>query len=287
MQNLVLKYSKLAMLLLCFFIGVASVNASPWVKQAGDAYIKAGFSDYTTESSFDFEGESQDVSPYYSQSVSVYGDVGLGHGLGLENYLQVTTATSAGSTDKGASIWQTGLRYQIAENPAWSIAAITTMPLTNGIDNALLTDRIWEAGLRTEVGASILSGKGYTILGVGYWLPLFLGPDENDGDLAHEFEWFGELGYFVMPQLLCKASIRSRMGIDSTLNNSAKDQSDSGLPSALGRTPSRSFLDASLSAAWGFDEKLSHGVQFDYSRTIWGESASVGQALALGYFFQL
>jgi len=99
------------------FSGQASAGA--WVAEKGKSYSKVGYSDY---SATDFFGDQPDLGEFEGESISYYGEWGLGNNWGLFTSvlyqdIRQTNAAGEATENSGLSDLDIGVKYQWQAEP--------------------------------------------------------------------------------------------------------------------------------------------------------------------------
>ena len=252
----------------------ASVNATAgaWVGEEGTGYAKLGYSTYEAN---DYRGNNPTFENFESNSVSFYGEYGLGKSFAIygsllhQSYDQTDSALGESSAS-GLGDTELGLRYQWQADPfVLSTSFLVKTPFLYDAEDGLGNNQ-------TDYEAKVLIGKGldkYGYIGAEFGYRL------RNGAPSDEYRYLLEYGFSVNENLYFRTKLD---GILSANNSDAPAGSFNGNLSNPFEFDSGKL---ELTAGWNFDKSTSlknYGVEITYTREIYGENILEGNTIQLG-----
>lgn len=246
-------------------------TAGAWVGEKGSGYTKLGFASYTAD---DYHGNNPTFVDFESTSASLYAEYGLGNNFAIygsllnqsydqrDSQLGDTSASGFGDVD-------IGLRYQWQADPVViSTSFLVKTPFLYDAKDGLGNDQ-------TDYEARILIGKslnefGYFGAEVGYRL--------REGDPSDEYRYLLEYGFNASENVYFRTKLD---GILSANNATAVISNNENLSNPLEFDSGK----LELTAGWSFDKSTSldgYGVEFTYTREIYGDNILQGNRYELG-----
>ena len=265
--NLVLKMLSISALVLS-----TSAFAGAWVGEDGSVYLKLGYADFSSDT---YRGNDPTFESFNGQNTSLYGEYGLGNDFSIYGSLLYQTydqkySVTGTSSAKGFSDTEIGLRYQWQADPfVLSTSFLVKTPFLYSKDDGLGNNQ-------EDYEAKILIGKGLNEYGyfgveVGYRL--------RTGDPSDEYRYLLEYGFNITPDVYFRTKLD---GIFSAENSSAISTPNTGnLSNPLEFDSGK----VELTTGYNFKENIALkglGVEFTYTREIYGKNILQGDTFQLG-----
>jgi len=247
-------------------------TAGAWVGEKGSGYIKLGYADY---SSTTYRGDNPTFERFDGQNTSLYVEHGLGNKFAVfgsllyQSYEQSDTELGR-TTASGFGDAEIGVRYNwISEPFVLSTSLLLKTPFLYDEDDGLGNDQ-------EDYEAKILLGKGldkYGYVGAEFGYRL------RTGEPSDEYRYLLEYGFNVNKNVYFRAKL------DGIL--SANNSDDSGVVISDNLSNPLEFDSGKLELAtgWNFDKNSSlsgFGVEFTYTREIYGNNILQGNSFQLG-----
>jgi len=248
-----------------------NANAGAWVGEEGTGYTKLGFSSYKAE---DYHGANPSFVDFESTSTSLYVEYGLGNDFAIygsllnQSYDQRDTIAGTSSAS-GFSDTEIGIRYQWQANPF----VVSTSFL-------IKTPFLYDAGdglgnHQYDYEAKILIGKslneyGYFGTEFGYRL--------RQGAPSDEYRYLFEYGFSATENIYFRTKLDGILSANNADNVTAN----------TGNLSNPFEFDSGkleLTGGWSFDKSSAlngFGVEFTYTREIYGDNILEGDRFELG-----
>ena len=240
-------------LLSAFAIGGA------WVPEKGSTYLKLGFRDLDTDTVFDASGSQADGF-FEERAVDFYGELGIGHRLGLWTALSHKRIENEDQKASGLSDIELGLRYRMkkGEFGVLSLGSTVKLPYLYDEDDAFRLGNGQE-----DLELRLLYGKGLGIFYVGAEAGYRWRTEDPSDEWRYLLEVGGSLEWFYF---------RSKLdGIESVDNGALQDtENNPTLYNNYDVTKWEVTTGASLSPTLGLE--LTWTDSIDGRNTIAGES---------------
>lgn len=246
-------------------------NAGAWVGAKGTGYSKLGFATYNAES---YKGNNPTFVDFQSTGTSLYAEYGLGNNFAIygsllhQSYDQRDTALGENSAS-GFGDADIGIRYQWQADPVViSTSFLVKTPVLYSAGDGLGNNQ-------TDYEARVLIGKslkeyGYFGAEVGYRL--------REGDPSDEYRYLLEYGFSANKNLY----FRTKLDGILSANNSDSVPINSGNLSNPFEFDSGKL---ELTTGWNFDKNNTfkgYGIEFTYSREIYGDNILQGNRFEIG-----
>jgi len=248
-------------------------HAGAWVLDKGKGYTKVGITDYSAD---EFFGDNPDLGEFEGQSISFYGELGLGNNWGvyvstLYQDIEQTDASGASLQNDGFSDFEVGVKYQWQLEPfVLSTSFAAKLPYLYDEDDALpLGNGQEDYEARILIGKS-LNQYGYVGVELGYRL--------RSGDPSDEIRYLLEYGISLNDNLYFRAKLD---GIESA--NNASNNIVNGVN--LSRQLEFDVGKLELTAGWNFGEPSEGGARWGaeitYNEDLFGDQALEGSGVQL------
>ena len=245
-------------------------HAGAWVPKQESGYAKLGFTSYSADERFD----SNEPVDFDGDSISYYGEYGLGGNLGLywsfiyqdiEQTVDGTTTSNSGLSDV-----EVGARYQWVSEPfVFSTSFLAKLPYLYDEDDALpLGNGQEDFEIRALFGKG-LNRFGYFGVELGYRLRL-----EEPSD---EYRYLLEYGFNATENLYFRTKLD---GIQSVGNAES-----GGAGGNLALAPEFDLGKLELTAGWNFGSKNDSdrwGIEITYTDEIFGSDTLQGESIQIG-----
>lgn len=247
--------------------------AGAWVPGEGTGYVKLGQADYEASK---FRGNNDSFKDFSSTNTSLYAEHGLGnkfaiYGSLLYQSFEQTDINNHTSSASGFSDTELGVRYQWQAAPfVMSTSFLVKLPYLYDEDDAVPLGSGQE-----DYELKVLIGNGLGNL--GYW-NAEMGYRLRTGSYSDEYRYLLEYGFDVNKNLYLRAKLD---GILSANNADTVPFSDAN----LSITPEYDSGKMELTAGWNFDKNSqlnNWGVEFTYTREIYGDNILQGNSYQLG-----
>lgn len=251
----------------------SAATAGAWVGEKGSGYIKLGYADYSANN---FIGENPSFNSFNGKNTSLYVEHGIGNNFAVYGSLlyqsldQVDIDNNASGAD-GFSDTELGLKYQWQADPfVLSTSFLARLPyLYDETDEFPLGD-----GQEAYEG-KVLIGKSLNQYG---YLGIEMGYRAITGEPSDEYRYLIEYGFNL------NKNIYFRTKLDGVLSaNNSTEQEISG--SNLLITSEYDSGKLELSTGWNFDSNSAlkgYGIEFTYTREIYGDNILQGNSYQLG-----
>lgn len=249
--------------------------AGAWVPSKGEGYGKLGVQNYSADSYF---GDNADFDEFKGQSVSYYGELGLGSDLALYGSLlyqdiEQTMVSGESASGKGLADTELGLRYQWQVDPfVLSTSLLVKLPyLYDENDDLPLGNGQEDVEFRVLLGKSVYP-YGYVGAEFGYRY--------RTGAPSDEYRYLLEYGFSANDNLYFRTKL------DGTLSANNSDSTTDGSGN-LSLGPEFDLGKFELTVGWNLgknrERKLGRwGVELTYTREVYGDNTLEGDALQLG-----
>lgn len=281
MNNLVTKRNKVSgkahvTVIAAFAISAAilsaNANAGAWVGKKGTGYTKLGFATYEAD---DYHGSNPTFIDFESKSISFYGEFGIGNDFALygsllnQSYDQRDSVLGE-SDASGFADTEIGIKYQWQANPfVVSTSFLIKTPFLYDEEDAL-------GNHQTDYEAKILIGK--SLNEYGYFGAEF-GYRFRDGTPSDEYRYLLEYGFNVNDNLYFRTKLD---GILSAENSDAVAVNSDNLSNPFEFDSGK----LELTGGWNFDKSSGlkgFGVEFTYTREIYGDNILKGDRFEIGF----
>ncbi len=257
----------------------ADANAGAWVAEKGKSYTKVGYSDY---SATDFFGDQADLGEFEGESVSYYGEFGLGNNWGLFTSvlyqdIRQTNAAGEATDNSGFSDLDIGVKYQWQAEPfVLSTQFLAKLPYLYDEDDELpLGNGQEDFEAKVLIGRS-LNQYGYFGLEFGYRLRT----DEPSDEWRYLIEYgvsFNDNFYF-----------RTKLDGIESVGNADTEISSAGIN--LSRTPEFDIGKLELTLGWNFGKPNPDGgrwgAELTYTDDLFGDQTLQGDGLQIAVTLQ-
>lgn len=265
------------------FIGIAltlaltTVNASAgaWVPEEGNGYIKLGYADFSANN---FRGDNPTFDGFDGQNTSIYAEHGLGRNFAVygsllyQSYEQGDTVTGT-TKASGLGDAEIGVRYQWQAEPfVFSTSFLVKTPFLYDEDDGLGNNQE-DYELKFLLGKG-LNKYGYVGAEIGYRL--------RTGEPSDEYRYLLEYGFNINKNVYLRAKIDGILSVDNADAQNAEDLINIDNLSNPLEFDSGKF---ELATGWNFDKSSSlkgYGIEFTYSREIYGSNILQGNSFQLG-----
>ena len=265
---------------LCCFPSVAWSGA--WVPEVGSGYFKLGANYFEATDRF---GDNDGFEEFTSESITLYGEVGLLDDLGLfvSAPFQDLEQTFDGDTtsESGLGDVEVGLRYKwFAEPFVFSTAFTVKIPEFYDQDAQLpLGNGQYDYELRALIGRS-LGDLGYFGIEGGYRL--------RADEPSDEYRYLVEYGFSAGPNLYFRTKLD---GIATVGNASNSTSSTLFSGNNLSITPEFDLGKLELTTGWNFNDSPTSssnlGIEFTFTEDLYGDDALDGRTFQLALTYQL
>lgn len=246
-------------------------NAGAWVGEKGTGYAKLGFATYKAT---DYHGSNPSFIDFESNSVSLYAEYGLGNDFSIfgsllnQSYDQRDTITGNTSAS-GFGDTEIGLKYQWQANPfVLSTSFLVKTPALYDAEDGLGNNQ-------TDYEAKVLIGKSLNEYG---YFGVELGYRVRQDAPSDEYRYLIEYGFDVNESLYLRTKLD---GILSANNSDAVAVNNANLSNPFEFDSGK----LELTGGWRFDKHSGldgYGVEFTYTREIYGDNILKGNRFELG-----
>ncbi|MCL1077734.1 hypothetical protein D5R81_07065 [Parashewanella spongiae] len=250
----------------------ANSMAGAWVGEKGTGYTKIGFSTYEANG---YRGNNPSFDNFESNSISFYGEYGLGNSFSLfgsllhQSYDQVDTVLGK-SSSSGLGDVELGLRYQWQADPfVLSTSFLVKSPFLYDADDGLGNNQ-------TDYEAKILLGKGLDKFG---YVGAEFGYRLRTGEPSDEYRYLLEYGFSVNENLYFRTKL------DGILSANNSDVAPGSLSGNLSNPFEFDSGKLEFTTGWNFDKSTAlkgFGLEVTYTREIYGENILEGNTIQLG-----
>ncbi|RYV04059.1 hypothetical protein SOPP22_01235 [Shewanella sp. OPT22] len=271
-NNLKLKNTSLKALLISapFMLAATNASAGAWVGEKGSGYAKLGYATYEADS---YRGNNPSFQNFESDSVSFYGEYGLGNSFSLygsqiyQSYDQLDSVLGESSAT-GFGDTELGLKYQWQAEPfVLSTSFLVKAPLFYKAEDGLGNHQV-------DYEARVLIGKG---LGKYGYFGAEAGYRLRADSPSDEYRYLIEYGFNITKNLYFRTKLD---GILSAENSDAPNTLNGNLSNPLEFDVGK----LELTTGWNFDNKAlkGYGLEVTYTREIYGENVLEGDRIELG-----
>ena len=270
-NNLKLKNTSLKALLISapFLFAATHASAGAWVGEKGSGYAKIGYATYEADK---YHGDNPSFQNFESDSVSFYGEYGLGNNFSLygsqiyqsydqlDSVLGETSATGFGDTELG-------LKYQWQADPfVLSTSFLVKAPLFYKAEDGL-------GNHQADYEARVLIGKGLNEYG---YFGLEFGYRLRADAPSDEYRYLVEYGFNITKNLYFRTKLD---GILSAENADTPNIVNGNLSNPLEFDVGK----LELTTGWNFDNKSlkGYGLEVTYTSEIYGENTLDGDRIEL------
>lgn len=249
--------------------------AGAWVAEKGGGYTKLSYNSYSAD---EFEGDSPDFGEFKSSNVTYYGEYGLGNNFAIYGsiafqQLDQSDASGVETISKGLGDLDLGVRYQWQAEPfVLSTSLLVKLPYLYDEDDALPRGNGQE-----DVEFKVLIGKslhpyGYFGVEAGYRL-------RTDAP-SDEYRYLIEYGIDLNENVYFRTKLD---GIQSANNADLIEDGNAEIGN-LTLLPEFDLGKVELTLGYNFGQlaKERWGLEFTYTKEIYGESTLQGETLSLG-----
>jgi hypothetical protein len=246
-------------------------NAGAWVGEKGSAYAKLGFSTYSAD---DYHGSNPTFIDFDSNAVSLYAEYGLGNNFAVygsllnQSYDQRDTVLGEASAS-GFGDTEIGIRYQWQADPfVLSTSFLVKTPILYGSEDGLGNNQ-------TDYEAKVLIGKSLNEYG---YLGVELGYRLRTGAPSDEYRYLLEYGFSANKNLYFRTKLDA---ILSAENSDSIEFNSENLSNPFEFDSGK----LEFTSGWAFDENSvlkGYGVEFTYTREIYGDNILKGDRFELG-----
>ena len=257
-----------ALSLFAALAGANTAHAGAWVPAEGVGYLKLGFADYQADK---FRGTNDNFGEFKGQNTSFYGEHGLGnnwavYGSLLYQSLEQTDSQGIRSSTSGFGDTELGVRYQWQAQPfVLSTSFLVKLPYLYDEDDAFPRGNGQEDyELKVLLGKS-LNSYGYVGAEFGYRL--------RSGAPSDEYRYLLEYGVDLTPNVYFRTKLDGVLSADNADTHNVFGEN-------LSITPE--FDSGKLELTTGYKLESNWGLEFTFTREVYGDNILEGNSFQLG-----
>ncbi len=254
--------------------------ASPWVPEPLHGFLKLGYAYSESASFFTIDADTRSVPRFTSHELTFFGDIGIAPRVALSLTGNVAAREQAGEVGGFAFGNLIAMaRVRITSSPAISVALRGSIPLVDGRERPLHTDRVFSLGPRVSIGHgfSLFGLSAFASFALDWTIPVTFGPTLNEGRIATSVNLIGEAGAWLHEYLMVKVRAQLLIGVG---HRDALDRER-----FIAQTPERQdSFDLGIGALIPVERSRRVGIDLYLQRTLWGRSRALGTLVSAGVY---